>query len=163
MKKYIVSLVAIVAGFSVASAASTASITVAPLSSATVLSGGAKVSQLVVQANTATNTSVTFIDAPTNSFLYTNAAYVSTTSYATNLIWGYTNYWGAVTSVTNLVLVDINVTNAATANAYPTRTVASALASTSTRADNVNYQFLNGVQVTNTSTGSAIVTVTFIR
>lgn len=57
-------------------------------------------------------------DAPTTNLQFTNASYISTSSYATNWITTWTNYYGATNSFTNVALIDYSITNAGTTNFY---------------------------------------------
>ena len=121
--------------------------------------GTATISQILLTANT-TNTTVRFYDNTTNLTYKIVPAYTNNFSYATNLISSYTNYFGVVNTYTNLVLVDVT-NNVVPAYTNCTSTVdMSALASTTATA-NGYYYFHQGVWVTNTSSGTAQLTLTF--
>ena len=157
MKKYIVSIGMLLATVAVVSAASIA-LSVMPNTTNTLVTGSAKVTQLMLSAGG--NTTVSFVDAPTTNLTYVVSAYTNSVSYATNIVYTYTNYWGAVTTLTNLQLVDTTSLVAASTNSYATRAALSALASTTSKADAVNYYFVNGVQLVN-GAGTNIVTITY--
>jgi hypothetical protein len=136
--------------------------------------GSVLIKQIIITAGTAnSNTSVLFIDSPTNTPWYTNAAYTNTISYATNITTFWTNFYGVVQTNTpvgsNLVLVDIanNIVPAGT-NFYPIRFAGGASSgNSSTYVGAANSQnglaiyFDNGVWVTNTSSGNAVITVLY--
>jgi hypothetical protein len=167
MKKYIVSLLALAAttvvvnasSFSLTSAANTLTNVLG-----TVVSGPVKILQVSVTTGAQGLTNAPFYDMVTNSqvniFTYTNAAYTNQVSYPTNLVWTYTDFWTHVTSLTNLVLVDIVSTNAATTNFYPVRLALSAAAGT-TYTVSGNFYFMNGMWFTNTSQGTVTLTVLY--
>jgi hypothetical protein len=165
MKKYILGLLAVLVT-TVAVNAATVTITVPPSAFTNVLagfSGTAKVTQIIVAAATATNTAVTLVDTPTNSVTYTVPGYTNTVSYATNgVVQSWTNYFGVVNYATNFTLVDLtnNAVASSTAN-YPARVSIAAASGTSSSIPNANYYFLNGIWATNTSSGSASVTITY--
>lgn len=165
MKKLIISLFAVaVIGVS-ASFGATTSLTIAPNSTLTNLfslvpyNGAAKITQLIVTANSNT-TALVFIDTPTNRLTYTNSAYTSYTQYATNYVFSWTNFYGVVNSTTNIALATQTNSIAATTNNYPAR-ISVGGTTTPSVFDNVNYYFNSGVYVTNTTANSAVVTVTW--
>ena len=147
----------------VSAISATLSLTIAPNSGPTNLlapfNGAAKITQLVVTANSNTAT-LYFIDTPAPIISYTNAAYTGYTRYPTNYVFSWTNFYGVVNSTTNIALATITNTVAATTNLYPVRITAVA-GTSATKYDNVNYYFNSGVYVTNGSSSSAVVTVTF--
>ena len=162
MKKLII---AIGLAVSVLSAnAETKTLTILPASFTNLLSvvGSAKVTQIAVASTTGSNTTVVLIDTPTNALTYVQSAYTNTLSYGTNYTQIYTNYFGVLTTnlMTN-VLTSVSRTVAASTNAYPVRATVSALASTTATAYGVNYYFGQGIWATNTSTGTAAVTITY--
>jgi hypothetical protein len=159
------SLLLTLLGLAIASKAATLSVTV-PIGGITnIWAANARVTQVIVAAPTTTNTGVLFIDSPTNQLTFVQNAFTNTVSYATNVVTTYTNFWGTVQNITNLdALVDItNNVVAASTNLYPQRISLSALANTTYLADNVNYYFINGVTITNTSSGTANVTITYFQ
>lgn len=161
MKKFIVSLLL---GVGIAAnAALSTTVVVQPNTYTNLLSlnsGSAIVTFASVTANT-TNASVIFVDAPTNTLFYTNAAYIGVTSYATNYIQSWTNYYGVVNYWTNMTLLDVTNTVAASTNFYNRPITASALASTTTTLNPLAANFEYGIWVTNNSSGIATVTIQY--
>lgn len=162
MKKFITLLfIALLLGM-VSSKAATTTILVNAGSCTNLLGFAARVTQVLVSAPTVTNTSVLLIDAPTNVLTFVQPAFTNVLTYATNVVNSYTNYFGVPTLITNYgALVDMPNAVAASTNLYPQRLSLAALAGTTITADNVNYYFGTGVTVTNNSTGSANVTITY--
>lgn len=150
-------------GLAFASHARTVSVSIPPGGITNILNTSVAVQQIILSAPTATNTSVTLVDSPTNVTTFVQLGFTNTLSYATNIVNSYTNFWGTLTQVTNFnALVDVPVAVPQTTNAYPVRIGnAAALASTSTKFDNVNYYFNSGVTITNTSSGNATVSITY--
>lgn len=107
-------------------------------------------------------------DSPNGQMSFTNLAYTNTLTYATNVTNANTNYYGVTNYFTNVVLIDnTNNANPATTNNFPLRMQLSVTNGT-VIADHVNYYFLNGLWITNTSTGAAniagpTVTVTYTQ
>lgn len=130
----------------------------------TLVNGSAKVSQVTIQASTATNTAVILYDCPTNALTYVNPAYTNRASYATNLITGpLTNYYGGVFYQTNMALVDVtNNVVASTTNSYNSFGFSST-ASTSTTYSSLNLYFEHGLWVTNTTAGTAVFTIVYVQ
>ena len=163
MKYIIASILSFVAGSALAASTS---VVVQPGTFTNLLSlgssGYARVTALSVTANS-TNVTVAFIDTPTNVLTYVSPAYTNLVSYATNYIQSWTNYYGATNSWTNMTLVDVANTVAATTNNYPTRVAVGALAGTSTIINPANYKFEDGIWVTNNSTGIATITATYVQ
>lgn len=118
-----------------------------------------KLTQVIITANT-NNASVLMVDSITNALTYTNAAYTNILSYATNYIATWTNFYGTTNSTTNIALIDITNSVAATTNSYPVRLGIAAVANASAKFDQVNYYFNNGIWATNTSSGIATITIT---
>lgn len=116
---------------------------------------------VTIQATTATNASVRFVDAPTNQLTYVLGAYTTHSKYATNLVTAYTNFFGVVNQFTNVQLITVTNSVAQSTNSYNIIFSGSAIASTTTEFDNVNYSFSRGVLVTNTSSGTAAITVSY--
>jgi len=164
MKKFIIALSII--GLAISLQAASVTVTVLPSTATNVLGnlfgGYAKITSVTLVANP-TNTAVVLYDAPTNNWSYTTPAYTNTISYATNYVNSYTNYYGVTTLITNLALVDVANTVAASTNTYPARVGVSALASTTTTINPTAYVFENGVWATNNSSGIATLTVSFVQ
>lgn len=164
MNKLITAIGAMVLAASVASAATTSR--TIPAGTFTNLltqspSGSLKVTQWVVTATATNNAAFSAVDTYTNNLTYTNPSYVVLSSYQTNYITTYTNYYGATNSFTNVAQVDYYVTNSAVTNAYPIRFTATAITNTTSIFDGVNYYFQNGLWVTNTGTGPLTLTITY--
>ena len=124
-------------------------------------SGNANITQVILSSPTTNATRIRIVDAPTNTFTYTNAAYIQVQTYATNVITSYTNYFGVVNSFTNLGIIDVTNTVAASTNNYPVRFVAISPTNTSSIFQGI-YSFNNGVWATNESLGGSVtVTVTY--
>lgn len=124
-------------------------------------SGSLKVTQFVLTATATNNAAFSAVDTYTNNLTYTNPAYVVYSSYQTNYITTYTNYYGVTNSFTNVAMVDYYVTNSAVTNAYPIRFTATAITNTTSIFDGVNYYFQNGLWVTNTGNGPLTLTITY--
>ena len=148
-----------------ASFAATVSINVNNASFTNVLAGfNNPVTVTAVQLSstgTGTNASIWLIDTPTNSLTYSNSAYTTTISYATNYISTWTNFYGVTQSWTNISLVDVSFTNAASTNAYPVRAILSAAAGSVVTYNNLNANFYNGLWATNLSTATNTLIVTY--
>lgn len=172
-KKVSISAVALFA--TLALYAGTASITVTPATFTNLLAqnpnlGSVVVRGITVAASTAgSNTLVNFVDTYTNWLLYTNSAYTNTIRYATNTTTYWTNFYGVVqTNVpagSNLVLVDVtNNLVPAGSNYFPVRASLGATAGNTESIQgapgtSLGIPFINGIWVTNLSSGNAIVTI----
>lgn len=141
--------------------AGTVTVSVAPYSTTNIVVGGCIVKQFVVSGTA--NSIIYVYDAPTwTNFTYTIPAYSNTVSYATNYAISWTNYWGAVTTTTNLSLVDqTNSVVPASTNWYPLRITVIGTANSPVILNSVNYQFANGVQVSNSTSTATSVTATY--
>jgi hypothetical protein len=116
----------------------------------------------VLLSSTSTNAgSVVFYDSNTTNSFRVTAAYTGITTYATNLVVGWTNYYGVtnLTTVSNLTLVDVANTTAAATNSLPATLSLSTAANTTTAFQGMNAVFTRGILVTNTSAGTVTVTV----
>jgi len=156
--------------------AGTASITVIPATFTNLLAfaanlGGTTLKQITVSATTAgSNTTVIFVDTPTN-YTYVTPAYTNTIRYATNQTYFWTNFYGVVqTNVpagSNLVLLTFtNNLVASTTSLYPQRFAASASAGNTTTIQaavgtSEGIYFDNGIWVTNASAGNALITIVY--
>lgn len=161
--KRILSLIALVAlTFNIQAVSVTA--TVAGNSKTNILalmpSGIAKVTSLSTANNGAAVQTLSFYDSPDGSYFFTNAAYITTSSYPSNYSVFYTNYFGVVQGITNIMLVDVTNTVAATTQInWPVRAVTVLPASTTTTMYPVNYLFDAGVWVTNSGANSVTITI----
>jgi len=148
-----------------ANAAST-TLTVAASGMSNILSsfqGNATITQVILTAPANNTASVIFVDSRTNQLSYTNAAYIGVASYVTNAITCWTNFFGSTNCITNVALVDITNTVAAATVTYPFRITATAPTNGSYTVGGVNYYFNNGIWVTNTGSGAATLTVTYVQ
>ena len=162
MKKYIASLI-IGLLVCVTSHAATVSLYLQPSTFTNLLVGfnnPVTVSSVTVSP---TNNAVTLslIDTPTNSLTYSNAAYTVGTSYATNYINTWTNFYGVVSSTTNIALIDTTSTVAASTNSYPVRAIVTAVASTPTRYTGLSAYFGRGLWVQNNTATNAVIIVNY--
>jgi hypothetical protein len=142
----------------------TTTVTLNPGASTLAISNACRVTQVVITANAATNTSAQLIDANTNGTLYVVAGYTNTITYGTNINLIYTNFYGVLnTNILTNSIVDATQTNAPATNSFPVKIAVGASGGTSYKIDQVNYYFGNGVMVTNTATGfgPASVTITW--
>lgn len=166
MKKIIASLFSLIAAVSLSSAASVA-ITIAPNTATNVMGslfgGYAKITSVAFTCTSSSNAVINVYDSPTALFTYTNAPYTNITSYATNLVTSWTNYFGVVNSATNVNLVDVTNSVAGTTNNYSQRFSVAALVGTTTTINPTSYVFENGIWATNTSAGSGTLTVQFVQ
>ena len=132
--------------------------------------GSVVIREITVAASGASNTTVAFYDGPTNlSLAYSWTAYTNSIRYATNITTYWTNFYGVVQTNTptgsNLVLETFtnNVVPAGT-NLYPVRMVVSSAAGTTTTysgpiGSGLGIPFINGINVTNLSSGTAVITI----
>lgn len=145
--------------------ASTVSVTVTngAMTNLIPVAGSVKISQIVASCSGTNFATFQIYDTSGTNTIYTNSAYTNTISYATNYVTVYTNYYNVSNSFTNIALIDLSVSNAATTNFYPLR-IASAIPSNSVvKFDTVNYNFVNGAWVTNLGQGTVILTVTYTQ
>lgn len=152
-------------GIQYANAASaTATVSAANLTNiATILSSPAKVTQVVITPDVSGSAILGFYDTPTNSIIYTNAAYSNILSYASNVITFWTNYYGRTNYTTNLSLVEItNVINGSTNN-YNLELYALAPTNTPVTIPNLNLLFQYGIWVTNSGTKAATITISYTQ
>lgn len=162
MKKFFL-LTALLATVSVQAAS--ISIPVAATSATNLLSltqsGYAKITSVSVAATTATATTVAMYDSSSGAATNVYPATTQLSSYGTNWIQCWTNYYGVQNCWTNISLVQVTNTIAATTNAAPVRATLSAAGNTTTTVTPVSYVFENGVWATNSTAGAAVVTITY--
>lgn len=109
--------------------------------------------------NTAT---LMLYDNNTNSYSNSIPAYTISTSYATNWIQTWTNYYGLTNSLTNISLIDVLVTNAATNIALNADYIWSAPTNTTINFNSLNNRFQKGLLVTNqNANASATLIITY--
>lgn len=140
----------------------TASVTVPPGGMSNLVANPCRVSQMVITATTSTNATGLVLDSVIPALSTNTLAYTNTISYGTNLIWGYTNYFGVITSLTNFALVDVT-NNVVPTNVfyYPSMPVA-AIGNSSSTIANLNQTFVRGIEVTNGGVGNLNVTVSYV-
>lgn len=165
MKKILLSI-GLALGITFSSQAATATLTVVPntMTNMPIALLGQSLKLLSVVITPVTNTlttSVQFIDTYTNSLVYTNAPYTNIFSFASNYVTLYTNYYGATNSFTNKVLVDTTNTTAISTNNFNIPFQVTAPSGGSSSYPNLLATFVNGLWVTNTSTNSATITITY--
>lgn len=152
-----VALLALVSGIR----AATVTYVLNPTVTTNTLAGPLLIKKVIVVAGSS-NATVTCIDAPAYVPFYTNASYTSITQYGTNLVTSYTNFFGAVNTLTNFQLANITNTTAASTNNFPTRFTAAALAGATTVIDDTHFFLLNGLYLTNNAvTGTATITIEY--
>lgn len=156
-------LFAVVIGFAFASQAASTNVLLAAGAYTNVLVGASTVTQFALSpAVVGSSASVKVIDAPqsTNQF-YVLPAYITKSTYATNYITNWVNYFGVTNSWTNIVVIDYTNTVSSVTNAYPVRLAASTVTNGTTILDGVNYYFNMGINITNTGAGAANISVTY--
>lgn len=126
-----------------------------------VINGSARVTQIVVASIPTNSATVMFIDTPTNSLTYSNASYQTLSSYGTNLIQSWTNFFGVVNYLTNIALIDYTNTVAGSTNPYPVRQVVTVGTNTTIQLNPVSIYFNQGIWLTNGGTGPAQVSITY--
>ena len=122
--------------------------------------GSAKVTDILITTPAATATTLKLVDSVNTTNTYLSPAYTGVTSYATNVITTYTNFFGVVNNVTNVQLVDVSTSVSATTNNFPVRFQAYVGTNTSQLYSGVDYMFVNGIWATNITSGSGSTTVT---
>lgn len=126
-------------------------------------SGAVKITQIVLTSPANNTATVALYDTWTNIFTYSNAAYSTISSYATNLITCWTNFFGATNCITNIALVDYsNYVAAATNNLSPLVTLTAATNSTVILTDQ-QYFFNKGAFATNLGSGNATISVNYVK
>lgn len=163
MKKLFYSLFA-VAGL-LASLTSNAQLTTSVVVSSggfsNVFTGPGVVSQIVIASAADNVAGVKIYDTGIAYQVWTNSAYSYTTTYATNNIQCYTNFFGVQNCYTNTALLTVSNYNAGgTITSFPVR-INTTTATNSTTTLTGNYNFLNGMYVTNTGAASFQISVTY--
>lgn len=129
----------------------------------TSFSPGCKITAVQITSPANAIARVALVDTPNGDTTYTNAAYVSTTKYATNQVVSWVNYFGATNSYTNISLVSMTVTNSAASFSYPVLCTLSAGTNATTSLTGVNFQAFRGVYAVTDTNGSAMVTITYTQ
>lgn len=161
MKKYLL-IAAILGATTVAFAAQKTTVITAGACSnlLTGFTGSAKVTDILISTPAATAANVKFVDSVTATNTYVSPAYTGVTTYATNVITTYTNYFGVTQNITNVALVDVATSVAASTNSFPIRFQANIGTNTTALFSGVDYMFVNGIWATNTASGTGATTVT---
>jgi hypothetical protein len=123
--------------------------------------GPVKVTSVVLQAPVANVTSIIMYDTPTNQTTFTNAAYTNITSYVTNYITTWTNYYGVVNNATNKALIDVTNNVAATVNNYNIELSGSAPTNGTVLFQNLQQVYQYGIWITNNGAGTAVITIQY--
>jgi len=123
-----------------------------------------KVTQILLQNQTAnTAASCQVYDCLWPSLTITNSAYSIISSYATNQVHAWTNYYNVSNGYSGLVLVDYTNNIAATnVIQFPIFSLSSPT-NTQTAFTGLNQNFLNAMMVTNTGVASLTMTVTYTQ
>lgn len=125
--------------------------------------GSVKISQIVATCAGTNFSTFQIYDTSFTNTMYTNTAYTNISSYGTNYVTTWTNYYGVTNSFTNFALIDITNSVAATTNAYPLRIASSVPSNSTVKFDQVNYYFVNGAWVTNLGAGNVTFTITYTQ
>ena len=126
--------------------------------------GSVNIKQFILTATTSTNASVALVDTTTNATSYVLPAYTNRLSYATNWNTTWTNFYGVVQTNPIPIVVLIDVTNnlvPATTNYYRTPITTAVGGNLSVVYQGVNYYFDQGLWVTNTGSGTSLITITY--
>jgi len=180
MKKYLITLLAIVAVS--ANAALTTTIVVKAGFATNVISGSCKILSVVVANNglIASNPIVQLYDSPNVGLVYTNAPYTNYTSYLTNWVWdanivsnqfqfskgyGVIGTYGGLTNLlyTNYALIDITNIVAGTTNFYPSVGLYVAPTNGSLIVSPLQQQVWMGLYATNQFNVDANLTIQYLR
>ena len=165
MKK-IISLIALLCFTAVVSQAANTviSITSGAMSNVpTLLSASCQVKNIILQPAAGNAGSCMFYDTSYPSNGYTNAAYIGVSRYATNYVTTWTNYYGVVNSTTNVALYTLTNTVAQVTSTFPPLLSLATATNTSTEFQNMNTTFVRGIGVTNTSSGTITLTITYVQ
>lgn len=160
MKK-LLTLIGLVSALSVS--AETASVVVSSTGMSNMVPSSAKVTQILVTSPANNTASIKLIDSITNILAYTNSAYSTLGSYATNYITTYTNFFGATNSITNIALVDFSNYVAAASYSYPTLATVTVPTNQTIVLQGQQLFFNNAVWCTNLGSGNATVTLNYVN
>jgi len=160
IRKYIV--LALLGSSIAISNATTVALTVNPNSYTNLITGSAIVKQVILTSQSTNSAFALLIDSANKTNLsYVTLPYTNILSYATNLPVTWVDFYGATNWVTNIALVDISNSVAQTTNPYPIRLSVAAPANSSATFGPINYYFGSGVMVTNTSTNTISISLTY--
>jgi hypothetical protein len=160
MKKFFLSLGLLLALATVQVKAANVTYVLLPNGITNTLGAPILVTKVVLSAN-GTNSTIQAVDSPTNTLTLAVAAYTNITTYATNLVVSWTNFFGAVNSYTNVAQIQQTNSNASSTVQYARPFAAATAASTTTTIDDASYFFLNGVLLTNNSSGTVTITLSY--
>lgn len=124
-----------------------------------------QVKSILVANNTTNAQTIWIYDIATNILTNVVSAYTNVSSSLTNYQFIVTNYYGNITTNTNSVLIEATNAIAGVTNTILPRLIITTPANSSfVTPSSLNYQFYNGLWITNASTGSGVplaVTLTF--
>lgn len=164
MKKLFVASLLIAAVISVNAASTSTTVATTTCSNlVTLIRGPGTISSITFQSPSASVGSAQLYDSSTTALTYTNAAYTTVSAYATNLVSLWTNYYGRTNYVTNIVLMQLTNTVAASTNYFPLLLTMSAGTNTAVTYSGLNMNFQSGLAVTNTGAGTIQVTVGYTQ
>jgi len=161
MKKLLVA--SILVGLTALVNAESVSIVIPANTMTNIVNGPTVVNQvLLTSANTAGTVQVRALDNNSDAVLRINPAYTTKALYLTNWTEYVTNYFGLIHTnlYTNMLYTVTNQAVAATTNSIAPVITASVPAATTVVYSGVDYKFLYGMWVTNTSASNVTVTVT---
>lgn len=165
MKKLFVASLLIASIVCVNAASTSTTVATTTCSNLVTLISGAPgtITSVVFTSPAASVGSAKLYDSSSTAITYTNASYTTVSSYATNYISSWTNYYGVVNNATNLVLMQVTNTVAASTNSVPLLLTMSAGTNTSVTYSGLNMNFQSGLAVTNTGAGTIQVTVNYTQ
>lgn len=123
------------------------------------LGTGAKVSRITLTSSATTTGSGALYDTRNVGLTNVFGSYNTISSYATNCITTYTNYYGYTNNLTNICLVDVTNTVAAVTNTIPPLLVVTAGTNATITLSGLSMYFQNGITISNaTAPGSGTIT-----
>ena len=117
------------------------------------------INSVTLTANT-TNTSILGFDSPTNTLGLSVGAYTNVTYSITNIVTSWTNFYGVANSYTNKSLIWTTNSISSSTRLWARPVTVSALTGV-TATVSIDYLALNGLLLTNNSTGTATITVDY--
>ena len=125
--------------------------------------GSALVTQILLTSPANNTASIKLIDSVTNILAYTNSAYSTLGTYATNYITTYTNFFGATNSFTNIAIIDFSNYVASASVNYPVMATITAPTNTTIVLQAQQLYFNNAIWATNTGSGNATLTLNYSK
>lgn len=165
MKKILLSLFALAtisasaATFNTTATCAVNSVTNVP----TYMGGGFYLISAQVSSVANNSATIALFDTAFTGLAQTNPAYSSITSYVTNYINSWTNFYGATNYWTNRTLIDVSNYVAGATNALSPDYVWVCPTNSTLVLQNLNNRFQNGVSITNMAGGSATVVLTYTQ